>query len=188
MRITKKLKCAIFVCVLSVCLGWTWPAAYKTAPPGKHGDVTTEVRQWRSRAERGDATAQYVMGFMFAKGRGVKQSYVESTFWLNKAAEQGYPSAQHYLGLMYLTGRGVSKDRVRAHMWLTLAAHCLPPGRDRGAAAAVRDAMAREGPYAQIAKGQRRAREWSERHGQNRYCKLGGSTETREFPRRGVTP
>ena len=160
----------IVACIVALCATLAWASVDKGAPSGEAGDVTTEARDWRALAEQGDAAAQYVLAFMFAKGRGVNQNYVESARWLEKAAEQGHPAAQHYLGLMYVTGKGVPKDKVRAHMWLTLATFCLPSGKDRRAAVAVRDAMAKEGPYAEIAEGRRRAREWSERRGQNRHC------------------
>ena len=169
MQIIKFMKRGLAASVIALCATLAWAGVDGSTPPGEPGDVATEIREWRARAEQGHAEAQYVLAFIFAKGRGVKQNYGESARWLKKAADQGHAAAQHFLGLMYVTGKGVPKDRVRAYMWLKLASIRLPSGTEQRAAMAVRDALAKEGPYAQIAEGRRRARLWSENHGEKQY-------------------
>ena len=169
MQIVKFMKRSLGASVIALCATLASPGVDGSTPPGEPGDVATEIREWRARAEQGHAEAQYVLAFIFAKGRGVKQNYGESARWLKKAADQGHAAAQHYLGLLYVAGKGVPKDRVRAYMWLKLASIRLPPGKVQRAAMAVRDALAKEGPYAQIAEGRRRARVWSESHGEKQY-------------------
>ncbi len=51
-------------------------------------------------AAQGDAHAQFNLGVMYDKGRGVSQDYAEAVKWYRKAAEQGHASAQHNLGVM----------------------------------------------------------------------------------------
>ena len=52
-------------------------------------------------AQRGDARAQAILGFMYANGRGVPQSYDTAVDWYVRSAEQGDPTGQYLLGLMY---------------------------------------------------------------------------------------
>ena len=68
-------------------------------------------------AEQGDATAQFLLGAMYADGRGVAQDDVTAVEWYRKSAEQGDTTAQLYLGAMYAVGRGVAQDDVTAVEW-----------------------------------------------------------------------
>ena len=56
-----------------------------------------ETLQW---AERGNASAQYNLGVMYAKGQGVRQDYAEAVRWYRRAAEQGDVQAQSNLGVL----------------------------------------------------------------------------------------
>ena len=76
----------------------------------------------RQAAERGDATAQFNLGVMYANGEGVPQDDAEAVQWYRLAAEQGHAEAQGTLGAMYATGRGVPQDDVEAVQWFRLAA------------------------------------------------------------------
>jgi len=53
----------------------------------KRGDYATALKEWRPLAEAGDATAQFILGGMYAKGQGVPQDYGEAAKWYRKAAE-----------------------------------------------------------------------------------------------------
>ena len=77
-------------------------------------------------AQRGDARAQATLGFMYANGRGVPQSYDVAVDWYLLSAEQGDPTGQYLLGLMYDKGFGVTPNVILAHMWLNLAAAHTP--------------------------------------------------------------
>ncbi len=65
------------------------------------GDYETALQEWGPLAEQGDAFAQYAIGLMYAKGRGVPQDYDEAVAWYLLSAEQGDWDAQYRLGLMY---------------------------------------------------------------------------------------
>jgi hypothetical protein len=58
-------------------------------------------------ATSGDATAQCVIGYCYAAGKGVGQNWSEALRWYRQAAEQGHPNAQYNLGTCYAKGRGV---------------------------------------------------------------------------------
>jgi TPR repeat protein len=105
-------------------------APIESASAGKyHGDPS--VSQIMARAQRGDAHAQAMLGFLYANGRGVPQSYDVAVEWYTKSACQGDPDGQYLLGLMYDKGFGVKADVVQAHKWLNLAAaHAPLPNRE----------------------------------------------------------
>jgi len=52
----------------------------------------------RVKAESGNATAQYNLGYCYEYGRGVAKDYVEAAKWYRKAADQGDSYAQCNLG------------------------------------------------------------------------------------------
>jgi TPR repeat protein len=86
------------------------------------GDFATALREWRPLAEQGNADAQFNLGVMYYKGRGVPKNYKTAVKWYTLAAEQGNASAQFYLGVMYRRGKGVPKNYKTALKWYTLAA------------------------------------------------------------------
>ncbi len=49
------------------------------------------------------------IGYMYAKGRGVRENQEKAFLWYKKAAELGFPASQFNLGLMYEQGRGTKK-------------------------------------------------------------------------------
>src|SRR5258707_9824054 len=59
-------------------------------------------------AERGDAHAQAVLGFMYDNGRGVPQSYDVADHWDVHSAQQGDPTAHDLLCPMSDKGVGVT--------------------------------------------------------------------------------
>jgi TPR repeat protein len=73
------------------------------------GDYETAFQEIKPLAEQGHSTAQYNLGVMYSKGRGVTQDYLEAVKWYREAAEQGDALAQFNLGLMYDIGKGVPK-------------------------------------------------------------------------------
>ena len=91
----------------------------------ERGDYTQAARLFSPLAEQGVASAQFYLGLMHEKGRGVRQDYRTALTWFRKAAAQGYAGPQNNLGLIYERGRGVRKDVVRALMWYNVAAALL---------------------------------------------------------------
>ena len=75
-----------------------------------------------SRAEKGDAVAQFNLGRMYSDGDGVAKDEREAVKWWRKAAEQGYAKAQYNLGWGYMNGRGVAEDGREAVKWYRKAA------------------------------------------------------------------
>jgi TPR repeat protein len=95
------------------------------------GGEAASVRHTIALAQRGNARAQAMLGFMYENGQGVPQSYDQAAGWYERSAEQGDPNGQYLLGLMYDKGFGVKADVVVAQKWLELAtAHASRQNRD----------------------------------------------------------
>jgi TPR repeat protein len=114
------------------------------------------VRRTMVLAQRGDAHAQAILGFLYANGRGVPQSYDVAVDWYVLSAEQGDPTGQYLLGLMYDKGFGVTQDVVLAYKWLNLAA-AHTPRQNRENVLRLRDAVASKMTRAQLDLGQQLA-------------------------------
>jgi TPR repeat protein len=123
-------------------------AAYNT------GDYATALREWIPLAKQGDVVAQYILGQMYRKGKGVLKDYETASMWYSLAAEQGYASAQGNLGAMYVFGAGVPKDYLYAHMWGNIAS---TNGNKLGAK--VRDIALKKMNSADLSAAQNLARE-----------------------------
>jgi TPR repeat protein len=122
---------------------------------GLHRDGST-VGRLAVRAKRGDAHAQAMLGFLYANGQGVPQSYDVAVGWYQRSARQGDSDGQYLLGLMYDKGFGVEADVVLAHKWLNLAAaHASPHNRENFLR--IRDAVASKMTPAQLEAAQKLA-------------------------------
>ena len=118
-------------------------------------------------AERGVATAQTYVGYMYQNGLGVPRNYAVAARWLNQAAEQGEPTGQFLLGLLFDKGFGVPQDWVAAEVWLILAAAHAGGTRQQEYFGRVRDAVAQKLTLDQLAEAQRQAASWAPIVGRN---------------------
>jgi len=123
------------------------------------GDFVTAARLLPPLAERGNARAQTMLGFLYETGQGVPQAYDAASYWYRRAAEQGDTTAQYLLGLAYDNGHGVPKDDVAAYKWLDLAA-ARAPKRMREQFGRLRNAVASKMSRDQIATAQWYALRW----------------------------
>ena len=132
-----------------------WSADYwKGWDAYNNGDYATALREWGPLAKQGLASAQTLLGEMYANGVGVPQDYSTAHKWFSLAAEQGFAPAQFNLGLMYANGEGVIQDNLYAHMWWNIAAS---QGNEN--ATNNRDIVAKRMPPADISAAQKLARE-----------------------------
>ena len=84
--------------------------------PEKPAVETTETR-----ADLGDAEAQFSLGVKFAQD-GATQDYPQAAEWYLKAADQSHTLAQFNLAIMYAAGQGVARDAVKSMGWMQKAA------------------------------------------------------------------
>src|SRR5512147_1351128 len=117
------LRFSIAVVLWIMCLTVpAWADFQAGMDANNRGDYATALREWRLLAEQGDALAQYNLGVLYRKGRGVPQDDVQARQWYAKAALQRQPQAQYHLGTLYFNGDGVPKDYQQALRWFRLAA------------------------------------------------------------------
>ncbi|WP_315726677.1 MULTISPECIES: trypsin-like serine protease [unclassified Bradyrhizobium] len=93
--------------------------AVAAAGNGQH-DVA--LRRLLPLAAKGDARAQFDIGFMHAFGWGQPRNAAEALAWYRKGADQGLAVAQHYLGIAYVNGEGVASNYGEAGRWFSRAA------------------------------------------------------------------
>ncbi len=124
------------------------------------GDHTVAMEIWRPLAERGDASAQYMVGYLYAQGEGVVSNSGKAIKWYRKAADQGDPDAQLNLGLMYVNGVGVKKSYVSAYKWFALAYLTYPADEYRQNSFRYRENVDSLMSAEQIEKADRLVRSW----------------------------
>lgn len=124
------------------------------------GDLAVAMEIWRPLAERGDSSAQYMVGYLYARGEGVISNSGKAASWYRKAADQGDPDAQLNLGLLYVNGQGVKKSYVSAYKWFALAYLIYPEGEYQDDAFRNRENVAALMSAEQIEKAERLVRRW----------------------------
>src|SRR5215469_2355607 len=80
----------------------------------RRNDYATALRLVRPLADQGNASAQALLGLMYALGQGVPQDYAAALTWYRKAADQGLASAQSDLGSIYEQGLSGKPDYAAA--------------------------------------------------------------------------
>jgi len=84
-------------------------------------NLDNEIKEWRLLGEDGDEKAQYFLGLIYYKGKGIPQNYKKALKWYALSAEQGNKVAQYNLGVMYSFGLGVIPDYKTALKWYNLS-------------------------------------------------------------------
>jgi TPR repeat protein len=125
-----------------------------------HGEYVRAARELSPLAQRGNARALGLVGFLYEHGFGEPQDYEAAADFYARGAVQGDPFAQAMLGLMYDKGHGVPQDFILAYKWLNLAA-ALTQGHEQENFAKLRDAVASKMSKDEIAVGQRLALNWA---------------------------
>lgn len=83
-----------------------------------------------SAAEQGHIKAQYRIGRMYAKGKGVKKDNKKAVYWYEKAAIQGHTKSQYYLGKCYMKGKGIKEDKNKAKEFILKAVNNKKNGKE----------------------------------------------------------
>jgi localization factor PodJL len=76
----------------------------------------------RNAAERGEASAQFIVATRYLDGEGVTQDVTRAAHWYQKAALAGLAPAQYRLATLFERGRGVPQDAATALIWYQRAA------------------------------------------------------------------
>jgi localization factor PodJL len=92
-------------------------AGEREMPPAELGSEAL-----RNAAERGEASAQFIVATRYLDGEGVTQDVTRAAHWYQKAALAGLAPAQYRLATLFERGRGVPKDTATALVWYERAA------------------------------------------------------------------
>ena len=78
-----------------------------------------EALKWHAKAaEQNFASAQFQIGRMYSRGKGVLEDDEKTICWFKKAADQGHRDAQYHMGELYIKGQRVERDLKRAKYWI----------------------------------------------------------------------
>jgi TPR repeat protein len=124
------------------------------------GDYIRAARELTPLAQRGNARALGLLGFLYEHGFGEPQIYSVAADLYTQGAVQGDPFSQAMLGLMYDKGHGVPLNFVLAYKWLNLAA-AHASGSQRDAYVRFRDAVASKMSTNEINKAQYLILSWT---------------------------
>ena len=83
-------------------------------------DEETSIDWYRKSAENGSPSAQYEMGLVYSRGKGVPEDDEKAAEWFRKAAQYGHPSAMCELGEMAYFAK--EPDFAEAFKWFSNAA------------------------------------------------------------------
>jgi TPR repeat protein len=160
----RRISSLILLVILSIGAGAARPARADTFAQASaayaRGDYVRAASALSLLAQRGNARAQALLGFLYENGFGVPQAYDAAADLYQQAAMQGDSFGQSRLGLIYDKGHGVPQDLVLSYKWLDLAAaHATK--RERDYYLRLRNAVASKMSSDQILAGQRLALIWA---------------------------
>ncbi len=92
----------------------------------KH-DYAKAMKLFQQAAAKGNAEAEYQIGFMHEFGQGVPRNQTEAIKWCRQSAEHGFAEAQFSIGVSYAQGRDMKQDYAQALQWLQKAAEQVHP-------------------------------------------------------------
>jgi hypothetical protein len=81
------------------------------------GDAATAYRLLRQAADAGDPEGQVNLGYLYARGHGVRANQAEALRLYELAAKAGSSEGMNAIGYKYLLATGVPKDAGRAAYW-----------------------------------------------------------------------
>jgi TPR repeat protein len=81
-----------------------------------------DLKKLTKKANSGDATAQFKLGYAYHFGVGVDKNVYQAIEWYRKAGNYSHPAAQTNLGYIYETGPEAVKDLHEAVKWYMRAA------------------------------------------------------------------
>jgi TPR repeat protein len=80
-------------------------------------DYLNSFKLYQALADKGNSSAQTMIGLMYLDGLGTLQNYSLAKHWLSSAAEKGDFVAQNKLGDLFRDGTKFSKDYKSAIKW-----------------------------------------------------------------------
>lgn len=97
-------------------------SAQKGIQAFQRGKYEEALKYLQPAADAGDPGAMYVLGQMYASGRGIAKDEKAASALFLKAAELGDANAQQSLGSALMLGEGIEQDMVEALKWFIISA------------------------------------------------------------------
>ena len=111
---------AIVLMALSTGIAaWRYQALCESRRPDYQARTIATLK---TKAEKGNAQAQFLLAKRYLEGEGVPVNLTESFHWFHKAAEQGHTEGECQLGVRYVQGEGTPKDYEAGIDWFRKAA------------------------------------------------------------------
>ncbi len=85
------------------------------------GNFAVALENLRPEADAGDPVAQYFLGEMHLRGKGVDQNFEQAAAWYEKAAVGGHADAQSAIGSLEMLGLGVPRHPTSGYFWLIVS-------------------------------------------------------------------
>jgi TPR repeat protein len=85
------------------------------------GNFAVALENLRPEADAGDPVAQYFLGEMHLRGKGVDQNFEQAAAWYEKAAVGGHADAQSAIGSLEMLGLGVARHPTSGYFWLIVS-------------------------------------------------------------------
>jgi TPR repeat protein len=97
------------------------PAALAGMQAYNRGDIGTAYRLLRQAADAGDPEALVNLGYLYARGQGIKEDQSEAYRLYLRSAELGDSEGMNAVGYKYLFGTGIPRNPERAVYWFCMA-------------------------------------------------------------------
>ncbi|MBL8382210.1 MAG: sel1 repeat family protein [Burkholderiales bacterium] len=81
------------------------------------GDYKTALVELNRDAKAGDAGAMFILGQLYAEGKGVKADHKVAFQWMERAARLDHALAQSSLAMFYSEGIGTARDDAKSLEW-----------------------------------------------------------------------
>ena len=85
------------------------------------GNFAAALENLKPEAGAGDPVAQYFLGEMYLRGKGVDQDFAQAAVWYEKAAVGGHADAQSAIGSLEMLGLGVPRHPTSGYFWLIVS-------------------------------------------------------------------
>jgi hypothetical protein len=85
------------------------------------GNYAVALENLKPAADANDPVAQYFLGEMYLRGKGVEQDFQQAAAWYEKAATNGHADAQSAIGSLEMLGLGVPRHPTSGYFWLIVS-------------------------------------------------------------------
>jgi len=105
---------AFFLSLILILLGLPATLPCVSAPPQQSAVAAPSFAALESRAQAGDAVAEYDLAVAYLRSNPAAPDYNSAIKWLNASSVQGNVDAQFLLGYLYEHGEGSERDYAKA--------------------------------------------------------------------------